>query len=216
MADYEGARPVRTAFDDELKGKVVDGKSGDAADRLVSVVRDNDSRTPATNDEGFPTMVLTGSDVYRVLKLTNELGQLRTDSQGTLFVKPEVESQDDTRVAPFFTATLDGKNGANPNASFEYPITDAKFFNGELLTVGARGQVKVSVQGSTDYDQVTPTWTDIYVFFQSPQDNPQKLIPAADGIGDAGQTVALRVFVENLEANASDVYVTLEGIESPV
>lgn len=214
MADYEGARPVRTAFDDEFKGKIVDGKSGDAATRAVSVVRDGDAVAAASNDESFPAMVLNASDVFKLLKITNDSAAIKTDTTGAVYVIPTVESADASRVVQVFSELLDGKNGADPIADFIYAVTDAQRFNGELVTVGARGQVKVTVATTADANAVTPTWTPVYTWFQTPQDNPQYLIPGCDATGNALGDVAVRVRVENLEANQTDVYCTLEGIEA--
>lgn len=57
MAEFEGSKPVQTIRDDEFKIQIVDGASGTAATRKVSVVQEGDAFAAATNDSGIPTII---------------------------------------------------------------------------------------------------------------------------------------------------------------
>jgi hypothetical protein len=59
MADYDGSKGVKTVRDDDLVTRLADGKSGDTATHILSVVQEGDAIVADTNDWG---LLLIGKD----------------------------------------------------------------------------------------------------------------------------------------------------------
>lgn len=218
MADYEGALPTKTVRDDEFKIKIVDFSSGEIATAGLKIEADgsvntNTKITDGTNDlvvnaDGSLNAVVTASDLdirdltaaSDSVSIKNGANTLAVNADGSINTGiPGVEVLDygsSTAVA------------ANASANFDYLVTNTKVFKNAVVTVGARGAVKVeigtSADGGTTFD-VKKT------VFQLPADNKTIECPGLKLTGDG--TAIVRVKVTNNDKAASDIYCTIEARE---
>ena len=237
MADFNGAKPVKTVRDNEFKVKLVDGASGEAATNFISIVKEGDAVTGSTNDFGVPVMGEDASGNYQLLKFTANGLQVDpgtvTVTATDLDIRDLTHASDSVKVGdgtdflavnsdgsinvvtvddPNETEVLDYQTSATVAAgavsTHVYVVTSAKIFKGLSVLVGARGAVKVEVGLSADGSTLATTKM---VYFQDPKENRQYDIPAIQFTGDGTGGIAVKI--TNLDGASSDVYSTLQGTE---
>jgi hypothetical protein len=219
MGDYQGAVPTRTVRDDEFKIKIVDFASGESATAGLKIEADGSVNTNSKITDGTHTLeinadgsinsVVTATDldirdlthVSDSVKVGDGTDVLAVNADGSINVRLD----DGTEVCDYGTSAA---VAANADGTFDYVVTSGKTFEGECVTVGARGAVKVQIGTSADGVAFTPK----KVVFQQPAENGPIAFPTLKLLGDG--TALVRVIVTNLDKAASDLYCTIEGTEN--
>jgi len=70
MADFEGAKPIRTARDNETRIQIVDWQSGGTATSGLSIAAEGAAISAGTNDYGIPVFGRDASGNYQLLEFT--------------------------------------------------------------------------------------------------------------------------------------------------
>lgn len=180
MADYQGAVPVQTVRDDEFKIKIVDFASGGTATAGLKIEADGSVNTNS--------------------KITDGTNNLVINDDGSVNVRID----DGTEV--FFYDTDVAVPSGN-TVTYDLVATNTKTLEVSLVTVGARGAVKVEV---SKWDGTTAT--PVKTWFQQPAVNTAMAFQSITIVGDG--TNALRVVITNQDKSASDVYCSIEGVEA--
>jgi adhesin HecA-like repeat protein len=132
---------------------------------------------------------------------------------GTDFLAVNTDGSINVNVVPGGTKILDYQTSATVSVNNEvlhfYVVTDTLTFEGLKVLVGARGAVKVRVGLSSNGTSITAVK---FVYFQDPKENIDHDISNLVLLGDG--TAAIAIGITNLDGQTSDVYSTLQGIES--
>lgn len=70
MSDFEGGLPIKTVRDNDAAFKLVDGASGSAATKKLSIAQEGDAVSAGNNDFGLPVFGEDASGNYKLLALS--------------------------------------------------------------------------------------------------------------------------------------------------
>jgi hypothetical protein len=210
---YHGAKPIRTERDNETKIILVDGASGGAATKSMSIVPEGETYTGGTNDFGIPCMWkdVDGDAIIPKLVAGARVPVALIDADGNQF---DINVDGSINVVPVsdpnISMVCDYKSTAaavpNTVSNHDYVITDTKTFTGKNVLVGCRGASFVRI-GTWDGTAFVPK----FAYFQDPRENRTIDISALELLGDA--TNAIRVEITNLDGGNTTVHSTLQGTE---
>jgi hypothetical protein len=234
MADFDGAKPIKTVRDDETKIKIVDGQSGDVATDVLSIVQAGDAYSAGTNDFGVPAMAkdtVSGNAVILPVPLPiDDNGSSITVDASALDIRGLDYTTDNVAIKDAdgdqlainsdgsLNVTTNGESGTlkaeyateatvgvNSEIIKFFPVTNLKTAWGKTLLIGARGGVKVRFGLSSNGTSIT---TVKGVYFQDPKENRDHDISYLSLLGDG--TAAIAVGVTNTDASTSDVYWSIQ------
>lgn len=240
MADFEGALPIRTARDDDVKVKLVDFAGGDPATAGLKIESDGSvnaritdgTNTLAVNADGSANTVSKISDGTDTLEINTD-GSLNavvkvSDGTDTMSVNTDGSVNTLTKITDG-TDTLEINTDGSLNVSVTaagtkvvYPDTATLAANATetfdyVVTSGKTFQgdlVLVGGEGKTKVEFGTwngTLFTSKGVYFQQPAMNTPVPLPSLELLGDG--TAAIRVLVTNKDKASSDVYLSLQGRE---
>lgn len=141
MADFEGALPVKTVRDNEFRGKIVDGQSGEVATKVLTVAQEGDAYSAGTNDFGIPLLGKDASGNAIILPIPLPI----TDNGGTITVDGTVTIQDGGNSITVDASDLDIRDLTHVSDSIK--VGDGT----EFLLINADGSINV-VCSATDFD----------------------------------------------------------------
>lgn len=127
---------------------------------------------------------------------------VRTLPDGTVVVQVDASAGND----PVYDFQTSATVGVNSTVNHDYVITSGKLFKGSTVLVSGRGALKATI-GIFDGTTFVPK----AVWFSDPKESIDRNISKLELLGDG--TKAIRILVQNLDGNSSDVYSTLSGEE---
>ena len=223
MADFQGSMPVKTVRDDEFKIKLVDFSGTGTASTGLKIETDGSVNTNSKITDGTNHLAISAGGALTVIATDLDIRNLNaTDDHVTVSATAldirHLASGTDSVAVTGSVAVNEGTPvkrylkssspvAANGTYSVDYVTTSAKTFVGKFVTVGARGACRIDVGFWDGVSSFIPELT----VFQEPAMNFPLPIPSITQVGDG--TVGIRVTVTNLDADASDLYTSIQGAE---
>jgi len=142
MADFDGARPIKTVRDNETRIQIVDWQSGATATSGLSIAAEGTAISAGTNDYGIPVFGRDASGNYQLLEFT--ANGLQVDPGTVTVTATDLDIRDLDSATDSVAAVQSG--------TWSIQVTDGV----ETLAINADGSINTVVSGT-----VTVTATDL-------------------------------------------------------